>query len=106
MGRHVTRLWIENGGTGAIYYRAATEFTGTSAEGGELIPLEIPADHATVDYVLGTVAGLPAWVETVDIIGAADYAWLYLTGIEGSTGNTVLVADENGDPILAYSPTS
>jgi hypothetical protein len=38
--------------------------------------------------------------------GVPSFAWLYLTGIEGSTGNTVLVADENGDPILAYSPTS
>jgi hypothetical protein len=85
-------LRFVQGATGDIWYRGTT---------GNLVHLPIPADHATVDYVLGIVAGVPAWIVSGS---SAAYAWLYLTGIEGSTGNTVLVTDENGDPISAYTP--
>jgi hypothetical protein len=93
----LTHGWrFVEGDEGDIWYRAAN---------GEMVHLPIPADWATVDYVLGIVAGLPAWIETSDIVGGAGYAWLYLTGIDGS-GNTVLITDENGEPIAAYTPVS
>jgi hypothetical protein len=111
MGRHVTRLWIENGGTGAIYYRAATEFAGTSAEGGELIPVEIPADYAAkraagTPYRLSIddATGLPYW-EAVPLVSdtAPSFAWLYMTTID-ETGATVLMTDADGQPITTYAP--
>lgn len=42
------------GGEGDLYYRAAN---------GVLIPLAIPGDWATTNYVLAIVAGIPAWRE-------------------------------------------
>jgi hypothetical protein len=79
------------------------------------LPYVESAPKAIYVAVVGARADgqVPTWDEALGYCvwgdgggGVPSFAWLYLTGIEGSTGNTVLVADENGDPILAYSPTS
>jgi hypothetical protein len=72
----------------------------------------VPSDWETVDYDIKLRAhpDLPGVAILKFVLAGTSggssptYAYLYLTGIEGATGNTVIIADETGAPITAYTP--
>lgn len=85
--------------TGAVSYVDADGFVAW---------LEYPPGAALGDYVLVTGDDdIPVWMTAADFLGAAgaspDYAWLYMTTVDGS-GATVLATDDDGTPILTYAP--
>lgn len=47
------------------------------------------------------------WVSPDSVLAASGFAWLYLTGIDGSTGDVVIITDGGtGEPITAYTPVA
>jgi hypothetical protein len=108
MPRQVRGLTIYVGAEGALYYRGPTRFAGTSAEGGDLIPIEYPEGATLGSHVLVTGDDdHPVWMTRADfavLLGAsASYAWMQMTTID-ETGATVLMTDDDGSTILTYVP--
>jgi hypothetical protein len=53
-----------HGAVGDIWYQGA---------GGVWVRLPIPGDHASVTYVLGIAAGVPAWIALGSIVTGAGF---------------------------------
>lgn len=69
--------------------------------------LAYPEGAALGDYLLATGDdGIPAWLAAAGL-GGGSYAYLYLTGVEGGSGDTGLITDGGtGEPITANNPVA
>lgn len=108
MPRHFTGITILVGAEGALYYRGPTRFSGTVAEGGDLIPIAYPEGATLGSHVFVTGDdGHGVWMTIADfstLIGAgAGYTYVYLTAI-APDGSTIILPDDSGNPILVYAP--
>ena len=86
MARLVHGFRFVPGDEGDLFYRASN---------GDLVHLPIPADHATVDYVLGIVSGVPAWIVSSGVTPASPVT------VEDGSGGFLIVFDEDGNVVYA-----
>lgn len=86
MARYVRGLRIYDGDEGDLFVRGPTQDVGELTEGGDLIPISI-AELAAL------------------LAGPGSFSLLYLTGIDGATGDLVIITDGGtGNPVTALTP--
>lgn len=75
------------GTLGDLWYRASN---------GDLTPLPIPADWASVNYVLRIDAGVPAWIDASTLPPSTTPVT-----VEDGSGGFEIVFDEDGNVVYA-----
>lgn len=86
MSHYVRGLRIFDGAEGDFFCRGPTKNAGTAAEGGDLIPISL----AELSALLAS---------------PGSFSLQYLNGIDGTTGDLVIITDGGtGNPVTALTP--